>query len=411
MKNKEKKKRNIEIPKAIDDLTDAEFMSFLYSERGREYSLSQWQGWNNWALTGAFVAVMWTAYSIWKDHCYVEGYDVIYYTSGIMAILLTFYSWINFLKRERGIDFSRMRWLKEVYPYHLVLIALGCSVAFSLLIVAEDGYCYLFWLWSILGVLFAITIVSLICYRDRIMPVFADGCMFPWVKVNMWYYLVVGSLYGPIAVQSFKKASTGIMINEFEIAACISAGIVVAYIFLKLNTGDKTAKRLEVIIDDYIYNGVARDKTTREVVKNRMGYSVMDVCYKDLKEIYDLMLECEEDYKRLDVIKEAVEGGECIIAQFNRLQEESKVFFKRQIKAMKKSRKLSDKLKEVEKASFGRNTIAAMNAILDEDETVIDRLDAMKDKMQEVVNAVKKRVDELKAAGGCCNENEPGDNG
>ena len=78
---------------------------------------------------------------------------------------------------------------------------------------------------------------------------------------------------------------------------------------------------------------------------------------------------------------------------------------------MKKSRKLSDKLKEVQKVSFGRNTIAAMNAILDENEKVIDRIDVMKDKMQEVVNVVQKRVDELKAAGGCCNENEPGNKG
>lgn len=69
----DKNKRNIDIPKAIGDLTDAEFLSFLYSERDREDSLSQWQGWNNWALAGAFVAVMWTAYSIWKDHCYVDG--------------------------------------------------------------------------------------------------------------------------------------------------------------------------------------------------------------------------------------------------------------------------------------------------------------------------------------------------
>ena len=76
------------------------------------------------------------------------------------------------------------------------------------------------------------------------------------------------------------------------------------------------------------------------------------------------------------------------------MEDETKVFFKRQIKTMKKSRKLSDKLKEVQKASFGRNTIAAMNAILDENEKVIDRVDVMKDKMQEVVNVVRKRVDE-----------------
>ena len=398
----EKIKHNIEIPKAVTDLTDVEFMSFLYSERDREVSFIQWQGWNNWALAGAFVAVMWTAYTAWKDHSYLEGYDVVYYTSGIMAVILTFYSWIIFLKRERGIDFSKMRWLKDVFPYHLVMIALACSITYSLLIAAEDGYCYLFWLWSILGFLFAITVVSVICYRNKVMPTYADGFMFPWIKVNIWYYAVLGSLYGPIAVQSFKKVSLDILSVEFEIALCLSVGVVIFYLFLKYNTGDKAVKRLDVIIDDYIYNGVSREKTILEIVKYRMGYSVMDVCYKDMSEIFDLMIECEKDYKRLDKIKESVEGGECIVNQFNKLQDESKVFFNRQMKVMRKSRKLSDKLREIQKITIGWKNIAAINDILDENEKVMDRINVMKDKMPEVVNVIKKRVDELKAKSDCC---------
>ena len=392
---------SIVIPKTITDLTDAEFLSFLYSERDREGRLSRWQGWNNWALVGAFVAVMWTTYSIWKEHCYVRGYDVIYYTSGIMSIFLSICLWINLFKKERGIDISRLRWLKEVYPYHLTLIALGCSFTFSLLIAAKDGYCNLFWLWSILGFFFVITLVSLICYRNRIMPVYADECMFPCVKVNMLYYCVVGLLYGPIVTQSFKKVLSSFLSNEFEIAACISAGIVIADIFIKLNTGEKIINKLDVIIDDYIYNGVARDVTTHEIVKNRMGYSVMDVCYKDLTELYDMMIECEKDYKRIDAIKETVEGGECIVIQLKNLQKESENFNKRLKKMMKKFRKLMDKLNAALHVSFGRKTIAAINVIQDEIKKAIDRIGVMEDKVQETVSVVQKRIDELKVAGVC----------
>jgi hypothetical protein len=127
----------------------------------------------------------------------------------------------------------------------------------------------------------------------------------------------------------------------------------------------------------------------------------MDVCYRDIAEISDMMMECEEDYKRVDKIKDAVERGECIITQFNKLQDESKVFFDRQMKVIKKSRKLSDKLREIQKITIGRKSIAAMHAILDENEKVMDRINVMKDKMPEVVNVIKKRVEELKAKGGC----------
>ena len=306
-----------------------------------------------------------------------------------------------FIKRERGIDFSKMRWLKEVFPYHLVLIALGCSLVFSLFIAVEDGYCYLFWLWSVMGILLVLALVSLFLYKDRVMPVYADGFVFPWIKANFWYYAALGSLCGPIVVQSFKKVSVDMLSNELEIAACLSICIVLFYIFLKLNTGNQAVKRLDIIIDDYIYKGIPKDKTYLEMQKNQMGYSVMDVCYNDLAEISDMMTKCEEDYKRLEMIKEAVEAGECIVAQFNELQKESKVFYDRLLKVMEMSRKLSDKLKEIQKVSVGMKQIAAINAILNEDDKTIDRINEMKDKMPEVVAIVRKRVDELKDNGGC----------
>ena len=53
----EKDKISIEIPKTITDLTDAEFLSFLYSERDREESLNSYQGWNVWAVAGALITV------------------------------------------------------------------------------------------------------------------------------------------------------------------------------------------------------------------------------------------------------------------------------------------------------------------------------------------------------------------
>lgn len=43
---------------SITDLSDGEFLSFLFSERDRENALRQYQGWNIWALVGAIAAVV-----------------------------------------------------------------------------------------------------------------------------------------------------------------------------------------------------------------------------------------------------------------------------------------------------------------------------------------------------------------
>ena len=149
----------------------------------------------------------------------------------------------------------------------------------------------------------------------------------------------------------------------FIIAACISICIALFYFFLKLNSDDKPARRLDIIIDDYIYNGETKEKTIREVVKNRVGYSVMDVCYK--------------------------------------LQKETKVFYDRLSKVSKKGLMLSDKLEEIQKVAMGRNNIAAMKAIVNKNKEVMERINVMMDNVHEIVDLVQKRLNELKAKGGC----------
>ena len=42
----------------IIELSDSEFLSYLYAERDREESLNSYQGWNIWAIVGALVTVV-----------------------------------------------------------------------------------------------------------------------------------------------------------------------------------------------------------------------------------------------------------------------------------------------------------------------------------------------------------------
>lgn len=127
-----------------------------------------------------------------------------------------------------------------------------------------------------------------------------------------------------------------------------------------------------------------------------MGYSVMDVCEKDLNEIFNMVEQCEEDIKNLSRIKEEVEEGGYIIALFNSLQSEALVCLDKQTMVIQRSKKLNQRLREIQKVAVGMNNIAAINAILDEDDKILDNVNAMNDKVKEVVESVMKRVDEMK---------------
>lgn len=122
----------------------------------------------------------------------------------------------------------------------------------------------------------------------------------------------------------------------------------------------------------------------------------MDVCEKDLNEIFNMVEQCEEDIKNLSRIKEEVEKGGCIIALFNSLQSEALICLDKQTMVIQRCKKLNQRLREIQKVAVGMNNIAAINAILDEDDKILDNVNAMNDKVKEVVESVRKRVDEMK---------------
>ena len=62
--------QNLTIDKrmTISDMPDSEFLSFLYSERDRENSISEYhQGWSNWALVGSIITIACFVYATVKD--------------------------------------------------------------------------------------------------------------------------------------------------------------------------------------------------------------------------------------------------------------------------------------------------------------------------------------------------------
>ena len=98
-------------------LSDSEFLSFLYAERDRENNLNQYQGWNTWALVGAITMVICALYSILKTSVEAICFrNVLYYTSIVFAIVLSYRSFALLFIRPRGIDYSKIKTVKEAAP-------------------------------------------------------------------------------------------------------------------------------------------------------------------------------------------------------------------------------------------------------------------------------------------------------
>lgn len=386
----------VEGNKRIDKWNDAEFLAYLYSERERENSLSQYQGWNNWALAGAFITAICAAYNIWKDSYYIETINIIYYAGGIIGYFLTLQVYFYFFRRKRGIDVSRVRWLKEIVPIPLIIVVMTTSITCAIWIATTVGFSLLFWLWVVISVMFLIGVGYAAVNRNKIVYSYADEFIFASIKGNGWFYGITGGIYGLIGVRSFKVASSSILGSEFEIGVCIAACVVVLYIFLSINMENKAVKRFDTIIDDHLYLGVSKEKTFQEILKNRMGYSVMDMCYEELSTIESEMKAYEEELEKIENIKASVLNGEGLEEQFHKLQEEIPVLFEKSEKAMTISRLLSDKLKEILRVSHGMNVLSVISDILDQNDKDMEKIVALKEKMEGVIGVMKEAVEQRK---------------
>ena len=349
----------------IADLSNAEFTSFLFLERNRENSLSDYHGWNNWALGGAIVSVILAGYTLLKNNPSLAALNVLYYVDCLSALFLAYHSWARLFTRVRGVDFSKVRMLKEVFPIVNVVFIFLFAIASTILIPITDGFNSVFWLWLIIVLVYISVTIIAISLKEKVVPSYFKEMVLPWIWINVGFDTFTGGLWGLIVIKSFKLAGGCIFTPEFEFAACISAIYVLLFILFKLNFSNRVVRRFDEIIDMYLYAGNSKEESFHELLKNRMGYGVLDVCYKELRGVEKKTEMCLAEEKELDDIKDRAIAGEYTINQFEEEQVRVDKVIKGIYDTLGLSKSLINRMDEILKVSpYFRNN-SEINYVLD----------------------------------------------
>lgn len=295
---------------SIPELNDADFISFLYAERDRENNLNQFHGWNNWALIGSLITVLCVIYSLLKDNDTLCIRTMLHSTSGVISIYLYLKAGLMFFKRERGYNYSRVRIIKDETPWADIGLVCVFAIIFISISLALSELGLIFWTWSIILGLYLIAITISIFNRDAILPSKYDNVFLPNFKMYVAFVSIVGGGWSVIICHTIITISTQILTNSFEIGCCIAAGLVIINLLIQINTSNKVVNSFDAIIDGYVYEGRSKAATYQAVLSNRMGYSVIEVCQKELKFIGDTLSKYDEIKNELDkVIIEIKEGS------------------------------------------------------------------------------------------------------
>lgn len=290
----------------ITNLSDAEFLSFLYSERDRENNLRQYQGWNIWALVGSLVAVGCAAYQLLKGNAEaILSVQVCYYSSSLLAFALCIHPIMSFLlKKERGFDIRRLKRLKQSTPFYYLGWGIVVSAALSLVVPLIDvasRWNLVSIAWIVVFALYVSGTVSSIVNKEKATNSFFDNLVFVNIKLNRCYELTLSILLWSIAVFSFSKTPKFEIGNvNFELSLCLSAFVFLFYYLVKVFCEERKANELDVLIDEYLYKGLPKEKVYEKLLHERMGYRVIESFFKEIDEIEKTVKSYEQKKSELE---------------------------------------------------------------------------------------------------------------
>lgn len=313
MEKKEEIKNN-----RLTEMSDAEFLSFLYAERDREESLNSYQGWNSWAVIGALITVVCAAYGIISKHITdLNRLRTLYLVSMYLGTIFGFWYaglfYMSFLKRKRATDYKRIKRLKDVAPIPYLIVVTVCSthLAFGFLIAPCDNR------WN--GVTIS-WIVLAVCYLLISLNVYMNRNTIVWaVKDDVWFsrtgqMFVAGMSVYVMFWMIWKWSLENILgplvgTPEFELAVCNTAIVMLVYLYLKIRLKNRKSSEIDVLIDEYLYKGKSKEEVYGQLRINLLGRDILETCSKELvalKKYYD---DFESQKKKLENLKVAFSNG------------------------------------------------------------------------------------------------------
>ena len=385
---------NVEYPESsmIPEMSDSEFLSFLYSERNRENDISQYQGWNTWVLIGAAITSLCAFYSTIKTGSELNYVSAFYYAVGTIAFFLAYHNIARLFRRERGHVITRVRLLKDVIPFTDLALSILTALCILAIIPVISCTSAAYWCWLIVLLVETAVLIVGLYNRDRLVPYYFHRTYFPEPRWNMIYSGLSCGLFCEAGQLSFKAAPVIILCPEFEAGVCIAAFIILIYLILRINVDNKVVKTFDSIMDMYLYAGVTKEQTYQKILCNRMGYGVIEICHKKLKEVQDHTKKCEVMSKEVALIKQTISSGSVDQTLFPKSLLRMQQMLKYINESLKLSNALTDRLDEIIKVVPVFTSISDIRAIMDTNKELHNKAKIVNNEINKLLNVIRGKI-------------------
>lgn len=389
---------NDRLKNRLTAMSDVEFLSFLYSERDREESLNSYMGWSIWTIWGAIITAILAIYSILNKHLEdIRILNIGYLLSGILALWLCYrpyFFMVSLVSRERGVDYKKVKYLKDIAPKSYLWFALIISLCFSIffLIVYAADFCNKITIcWIIVTMLNVVGVVAYRINNNKIIMAGIEGLVFGNRRLDPLYYGIVSGVLSIVWLNSFMKYKGRYFGDpNFELVVCIATILILVYLFLEFKSRERISSRMDVLLDDYIYKCRDKGDIYHQILVLHMGYGVLEVCSREVYQLKNSLKDFEPQKKKVEEFKNLLSNGSFDInntdSYINVIQ--SALSFINQLKVQSealesKMKQIENQVPRIEEVEEYRDLLIIVEKLLEQENNVIKTIHSTVDQMDD----------------------------
>ena len=270
----------------LTQLSDNDFLSFLYSERGRQESKCGAPGWSLWALTGSAFALVLFVYTTLKT---IDTINLLlcYY---IFTVFCPIVLYIIFLTEQRRMviygDSVHVERLKNIAPMTLLLCLMGIYGSLTILGVVLGAASESIVRCVVALVPLVMSFISIMKYRNKLVTTFFifRVSAIDWQN-KLLMFLVGGSLLLPL-FGGLKHLAFGFS-DEFEITFAVVVLIAIIYMLIRNKVNGNRVTDVDELIDGFLYRDWTRKMIMRKLELMRLGKSPFMELEKEYNKVVD----------------------------------------------------------------------------------------------------------------------------
>jgi len=275
----------------MKNITESEFLSFLYAEKKRLHTNFSKPGWNNWAITGAFIALLVYTFNILTEPttlCLGVNWEVILmlFISFLSVTITGIMIYPYLFPKVEIYYYNRITTVWDESPIFELVISGLSFLAIAILLIISHNYSWMLYVFGYLSLDKLSTVCRLFYKRNELIPsgtrydiskLILSGTKYNSVTTN-WTNtmsnIISFGLFILIAVYSSWSyiREFNLYLSEVQIAATFLGFWILIYIFVKTNsTPNKMLNGIDNIIDRYAYSGISQQDAMEELMYLRHG--------------------------------------------------------------------------------------------------------------------------------------------